>query len=168
MKISIYVPTLPALDAIPEIEKPVIGIVRLFRQPNTDAEGGKYPKLTGALCILGTLECCLGRRPRRGFVTCWRWRTVRNFADAGIERDIMAHADRCEVPYPALSAERWCSGVPAPMPPEVLKGIYVMGHQATRRGGFRSSEPPTIQPALPVIKVTQLLRQAKNNAVKAL
>ena len=67
MKISFYVLILPVLDAVPAIEKPVIGIVRLFRQPNTDADGGKYPKPTGSLCIVDTLECSHGRRLRRDF-----------------------------------------------------------------------------------------------------
>ena len=80
----------------------------------------------------------------------------------------MAAADLYEVPYLALSAECWCSGVPTPMPLEAQKEIYVMGHQATRLAGFRFSEPPTIQPMLRVIKVTRLLHQAKSNAVKAL
>ena len=168
MKISIYVPTLPALDAIPEIEKPVIGIVRLFRQQNTDAEGGKYPKSTGSFCIVDALGCSYGRRLRGDFPTCGRWRTVRNSANAGTERDIMAHAGLYEVLWPALGAECWCSGVPTPMPLEAQKEIYVMGHQATRRGSFRFSEPPTIQLALQVIKVMRLLHQARNNAVKAL
>ena len=140
-------PILPVLDAVPAFEKPVIGIVWLFRQPNTVADGGKYPRPTGSLCIVDALGCSYGRRLRGDFAECGRLRTVRNSADAGTERDIMAHAGLYEVLCPALGAECWCSGVPTPMPLEAQKEIYVMGHQATRRGGFRFSEPPTIQPA---------------------
>ena len=62
-------PILPVLYAVPAFEKPVIGIVWLFRQPNTDADGGKYPKPTGSFCIVDALGCSYGRRLRGDFAT---------------------------------------------------------------------------------------------------
>ncbi len=60
-------PILFFLDNGPAIEKPVIGIVLSFRQPNTEVDDVKYPKPTGSLCIVDVLECRYGRRLRRGF-----------------------------------------------------------------------------------------------------